>query len=343
MRRVAAAAALALVVGVLAEQAVVLAAGPSVEWGTPSASGRFGQGLSFTQPVTVRGTSPSRVEILVTVPGAVGPLVVDESDLAATSSGTYRYSMDASNGGLLPNTVVSARWRVTAADGTSAVGPSVSVTYADDRFDWQTKSGSLVRIHWYRGDQAFGERALSIAERGVAQAEQLLGVTETEPIDFFVYADQQAFYDALGPGTRENVGGEAVSEIRTLFGLITPAEVNASWVGIVIPHELTHLVFDTAVHNSYHFPPRWLNEGLAVYLNGTELPAETYKRHTIQSVEDEIERLLDGEGHVFSHWRGPGETALYVYGPSFAEMSKRLDAFLRSNPLCDRCRVEQIA
>jgi len=267
MRRVAAAAALALVVGVLAEQALVLAAGPSVEWGTPSASGRFGQGLSFTQPVTVRGTSPSRVEILVTVPGAVGPLVVDESDLTATSSGTYRYSMDASNGGLLPNTVVSARWRVTAADGTSAVGPSVSVTYADDRFDWQTKSGSLVRIHWYRGDQAFGERALSIAERGVAQAEQLLGVTETEPIDFFVYADQQAFYDALGPGTRENVGGEAVSEIRTLFGLITPAEVNASWVGIVIPHELTHVVFQTATDNPYHTPPDWLNEGLATYLS----------------------------------------------------------------------------
>src|SRR5205807_9518647 len=36
---------------------------------------------------------------------------------------------------------------------------------------------------------------------------------------------------------------------------------------IVIPHELTHLVFDTAVHNPYHVPPRWLNEGLAVYLS----------------------------------------------------------------------------
>jgi hypothetical protein len=38
-------------------------------------------------------------------------------------------------------------------------------------------------------------------------------------------------------------------------------------VGIVIPHELVHLVFDTAVHNQYRFPPRWLNEGLAVYLS----------------------------------------------------------------------------
>ena len=96
----------------------------------------------------------------------------------------------------------------------------------------------------------------------------LLGVTETEPIDFFIYADQDAFYDALGPGTRENVGGQANAEIRTLFALITPGEIDDPWVGVVVPHELTHLVFDTAVHNPYHFPPRWLNEGLAAYLSG---------------------------------------------------------------------------
>ena len=34
-----------------------------------------------------------------------------------------------------------------------------------------------------------------------------------------------------------------------------------------IPHELTHLVFATAVDNPYHAPPHWLNEGLAVYLS----------------------------------------------------------------------------
>lgn len=89
--------------------------------------------------------------------------------------------------------------------------------------------------------------------------------------------------------------------------------------------------------------PFGVNEGLAVYLNGTELPAETYRRHTIESVEDEIERLLEDQGHVYSHWKGPAETAVYIYGPSFAEMSKRLEPFLRSHPLCDRCRIEQIA
>ena len=91
-------------------------------------------------------------------------------------------------------------------------------------------------------------------------------MTEDEPIDFFIYADEDAFYDALGPGTRENVGGQANADIRTLFALIPPREIDDAWVAEVVPHELVHLVFDTAVENPYHFPPRWLNEGLAVYL-----------------------------------------------------------------------------
>jgi hypothetical protein len=112
-----------------------------------------------------------------------------------------------------------------------------------------------------------------VGEKGVQQAADLLGVKETEPIDFFVYAAQAPFYDALGPGTRENVGGEADADIRTMFALIEPSAVGDSWVNVVIPHELTHLVFNTAVRNPYHFPPRWLNEGLAVYLSEGYTPS----------------------------------------------------------------------
>ncbi|HEY3522186.1 MAG TPA: peptidase MA family metallohydrolase [Candidatus Limnocylindrales bacterium] len=258
--------ALALGVAVAAPSAPAAAAAPGIDatFGTPSGTSTFGRGLRFEQPVTITG-SPRRVEALVTLPGSDGPLVVDESDQA--DSATLRYTLDTPDGGLLPNTVVSVRWRIVGNDESAALGPSVSVRYVDDRFDWRTETGDLVTIHWYQGDDGFGRRALGIAEDGVTEAEHLLGTTETKPIDFFVYADQQAFYDALGPGTRENVGGEAIPEIRTLFGLITPSELNADWVHVVIPHELTHLVFDTTVHNPYHEPPRWLNEGLAVYLS----------------------------------------------------------------------------
>ena len=101
-----------------------------------------------------------------------------------------------------------ARDTVRAAR-TPVLGPEASTTYADERFTWQTVSGPLVHVHWYQGSHAFGERALKIGEDAIAKTAKLLGVTEEQPIDFFVYADQQAFYDALGPGTRENVGGQA--------------------------------------------------------------------------------------------------------------------------------------
>jgi hypothetical protein len=141
------------------------------------------------------------------------------------------------------------------------------MVYRDERFDWQTVQGDVVRVHWHEGSRTFAERALAIGEKAVRDTADLLGVSEDEPVDFFIYADQAEFYDALGPGTRENVGGQANASIRTLFALIGPSEIDDPWVGTVIPHELVHLVFDTAVDNPYHFPPRWLNEGLAMYLS----------------------------------------------------------------------------
>jgi hypothetical protein len=269
LSRVRAATALAVMLGslvVLAVPALVRAADPT--FGTPTMEATFGEGVEFRQPVTL-GERPGRVELLVTYAEAPGPEVIDVAAPAGTGPATLRYSLGvAADGHLLPNTPISARWRIVPqGGGEPTVGPAVSGIYDDDRFDWQTASGEIVRVHWYEGSRAFGERALAIGEEAIAEAAALLGVTESEPIDFFIYADQDAFYDALGPGTRENVGGQANADIRTLFAHITPDAIDDPWVGIVIPHELVHLVFDTAVDNPYHFPPRWLNEGLADYLS----------------------------------------------------------------------------
>ena len=71
--------------------------------------------------------------------------------------------------------------------------------------------------------------------------------------------------EALNPG---NVKVLATTNLTvTLLADIAPTAVNDPWVGIVIPHELTHLVFGTATDNPYHQPPHWFNEGLAVYLS----------------------------------------------------------------------------
>lgn len=258
--------ALAAVGAVLALVAVgggaAAAAGPT--FGSPSADATFGRSVEFRQPVAGLG-DVARTEVLLWV--ADDPIPTVRTVPAPAPGTTLRFSLDVEHPHLLPNTPLTARWRITDAGGEVWLGPPVRVVYADDRFRWQTRAGPLVLVHWVEGGAAFGARALRIAEDAVTAAETLFGVREDRPIDFFIYPDQASFYDALGPGTRENVGGQANAEIRTLFAQIGPDLLNSPWVGVVIPHELTHLVFDTAVRNPYHFPPRWLNEGLAVYLS----------------------------------------------------------------------------
>ena len=239
------------------------------DFGTPTAASTFETGVTFSQPVTIdRGLR--RVELLLGTAGSVGHSVILVPPPSGTGAVTLSHALDpVADGHIMPNTPLTARWRLVGSDDPSDVeiGPEIRLTFDDDRFDWRTEAGDLVRVHWYEGGESFGAEALRIGEDAVREASDLLEVTETDPVDFFVYADQEAFYDALGPGTRENVGGQANADIRTMFALITPGEINDSWVRIVIPHELTHLVFDTAASNPYHFPPRWLNEGLAVYLS----------------------------------------------------------------------------
>jgi hypothetical protein len=259
-------AALALLVALLLLVALVPgAAAAKPAFGKASATSTFGEAIKVEQHVTLP-TGVKRVEAYVRQGSDPRTFL---ADLAKPAPGdrVLAYTYPTPSGSLYPNTRVQLGFRLTFDDGHVVDGPPATLTYQDDRFAWQTLEGAIVRVHWYRGDAAFGRRALAIGEKAVKDASDLLGVTETEPIDYFIYADTNAFYDVLGPALRENVGGIALPEIRTLFANIAPADEDAAWVGIVIPHELTHLVFGTATKNPYHDPPHWLNEGLAVYLS----------------------------------------------------------------------------
>ena len=84
-------------------------------------------------------------------------------------------------------------------------------------------------------------------------------------------------------------------------------------------------------------------EGLGVYLNGTDLPDEVYQSSDVNVVYDELEKRIDGIGKILSYWDGPEETAFYLYGDSFVAMQEKIADFLASYPLCQQCRVVQIA
>ena len=311
---------LALTLGLLSSGLTTapVAAVDEVTFGSGSAVGTFGQSVEFTQAVTL-SAPPRTVELLITFADALGPTVYAIEPPPDGGAQILSYSLPIGGGAhLLPNTPLRYRWRVDGVEG-----PAARFLLEDDRFEWRTRSGDLVRVHWYDGDAAFGERALRIGEAAIEASSELLGVTETEPVDFFVYAGQADFRDALGPGTRENVGGQANADIRTLFALITPSEIDDPWVGIVIPHELQHLVFNTAVRNPYHFPPRWLNEGLAVYESEGGYPAADRRS---------VERAAEAGTLIpLTGLTGQFPTTADGFGLAYAESVSAVDFLIRTH------------
>lgn len=232
-------------------------------FGDPEASG------SLTQPV-VFSTSfradapPDRVELLTRVDGTATD-EVREALVQPLGDGSWTATVP-SIGFTPPNTLQEFRFR--AVDGDDVVlGPTEEFRLVDDRFEWRTLSEGPVTLHWYSGTEEFAQRALRVGVDAIEQAAEMLGVTDVRPVDFFVYDTTEALYGAMGPGTRENVGGQANPLIRTMVGVIRPSDVDSDWVDTLVTHELTHMVFADATDNPYHQPPRWLNEGLAVHLS----------------------------------------------------------------------------
>lgn len=161
-----------------------------------------------------------------------------------------------------------------------------------------------------------------------------------DPLDYVL--KQTGKGEVTGGGTQLGEDGEiAYCEIEMVV-----ADVDDGTVDLLVAAlekmgapKGSRLEFDDERENR----PFGQSEGLAVYLNGTDLPASTYAECDVNVVYDEFEKRLEGIGHVQSFWGGPSETALYMYGSSFEEMKTAISDFLSSYPLCEQARVVQVA
>ncbi|MEP2718021.1 hypothetical protein [Pseudophaeobacter sp.] len=84
-------------------------------------------------------------------------------------------------------------------------------------------------------------------------------------------------------------------------------------------------------------------EGMALFLNGTDLPAEVYEQSDVNDLISRCEALVEGGGRFRGFWEGSSETALYFYGKSFDDMKLSIEDLLATDPLCAMARVVKIA
>ncbi len=79
-----------------------------------------------------------------------------------------------------------------------------------------------------------------------------------------------------------------------------------------------------------------VTEGLAVYLNGTDLPDEVYAAGDPNDLIAALLERLGAKGDMQSYWEGPRETALYLYGSSATCMDNLIAGALARFPLAQR-------
>jgi hypothetical protein len=174
---------------------------------------------------------------------------------------TYRY--DVTQNILRPFVTITFWFEVTLQGGQTAKSPNYHVQYMDDRFIWQQRSDEQVRVHWYEGDEAFGDALLDAARRGLNGINALIPTPENTPVDVYVYASTADLQSALFLGGEEWQAGHANPKLGVTMVAVTPGPEQSIEMDRLIPHELAHVILYRGVGEGYTTLPVWLSEGIA--------------------------------------------------------------------------------
>jgi hypothetical protein len=169
-------------------------------------------------------------------------------------------------GGLPPGTSVEYWWTVRDANGDKIETTPVGARFDDERYSWKSMTENKVTIYWYKGDLSFAREIMLAAQQALVRLAEDTGAYLKKPVRLYIYADARALQGAM-IFPQEWTGGVAFTRYGVIVIGISPNSL--SWGKRAITHELTHLVIHQMTFNPYTGLPAWLNEGLAMYAEGT--------------------------------------------------------------------------
>jgi hypothetical protein len=197
-----------------------------------------------------------------------------------------------------------------------------SFLYTDTRHTWRSKTAGQLTLNWYQGSDSFGNDLFEAAKTALAHLEQDAGVSVRQPVSVWIYESYEELRSAMEQGAREWTGGVSYSDMGVI--LIGVAESNLAWGKRAASHELSHVVIDQATHNPFGELPRWLNEGLAMYSEGS-LESQ-YKTSLDRAVSQG--KLLSLKT-ISSNFPADANQATLSYAESYSVLKYLIDTFGR--------------
>jgi hypothetical protein len=175
---------------------------------------------------------------------------------------------------LLPNSFPPGasiwwRWQVQDANGSQFTSPRKAITWLDSIHSWQLVRGGNINLHYYQGDQDFGQALHDAAAKALVRLSQDVGLQLEIPVDIYIYANTSELKEAILYKPTW-IGGKAFPEYNiVIIGVSTD---QLEWGKNTEAHELTHVLVDRLAFSCLGFIPNWLNEGLAMYGEGGPQP-----------------------------------------------------------------------
>ena len=146
--------------------------------------------------------------------------------------------------------------------GGQARSPLQEYIYEDPQFDWQTLQNEDLILYWHDRPEEFGKKIFDIAVRSLALQRDLYATQLRFPAQIVISNTKDEFI-SWQSNPEPDTGGLALPWHGLTIQLVPDNSEN--WLNEVLPHEISHLYFYQATLHSDVWPPRWLNEGLAVY------------------------------------------------------------------------------
>ena len=225
----------------------------------------FGKTITFHLEVEWHGRPPTQVTLLFGYPNTNLRLFAhvrpDVEGAQLTANHTWQIDH-----ALVPGVDIEYHWRILPHQGGTLETQPYRILYEDSSLPWQQIKQGFIEIRWYEGNRQFGQRALSASHQALIKIRQHLDMQLYRPTRIVLYADRKLMHAALGGGTSSWVAGQTTG---ALSSIVLHAPSSGQELGVLIAHELTHIVLDQFTQNPFSRPPAWIHEGLATYMEST--------------------------------------------------------------------------
>lgn len=193
----------------------------------------------------------------------VNETVTRVETLQVGENGLVNYQYDASQNILPPFSQIVFWFQATLNDGQTYTSPPMLFRYDDNRFPWRTSASGNVTVHWYDGDNGFGQSALDAAGAGLLSMNKIIPLSLNDPMDIYIYSNAGDLQGALALGGETWAGGHANPKLGVALVALAPGEKQSIEMETEIPHELAHVMLYRSLGDGYDRLPTWLSEGYA--------------------------------------------------------------------------------